>query len=50
MSSTVSAIGQQLLDLELISEEQLMTAQNEQTRTGERLTVVLEQLGYITYN
>ena len=50
MSSTVSAIGQQLLELELISEEQLVTAQDEQTRTGERLTVVLEHLGYITYN
>ncbi|NJL72841.1 MAG: hypothetical protein HC888_15440 [Candidatus Competibacteraceae bacterium] len=39
-----------LLDIGLITPEELETAHQEQRRSGERLTVVLEKLGLVSNN
>jgi hypothetical protein len=48
--SAGNEIGDLLLDIGLITDEELASAHAEQTKTGERLTLVLERLGLITHH
>lgn len=50
MSVSGNEIGDLLLDIGLITPEELETAHQEQRRSGERLTVVLEKLGLVSNN
>ncbi|MBI5173675.1 MAG: hypothetical protein HY986_12375 [Candidatus Melainabacteria bacterium] len=50
MSVSGNEIGDLLLDIGLITPEELETAHQEQCRCGERLTVVLEKLGLVSNN
>jgi type II secretory ATPase GspE/PulE/Tfp pilus assembly ATPase PilB-like protein len=50
MSFTGNEIGKLLIELELITPEELATAQEEQLRSGERVTLILEKLGYVSFN
>ena len=48
--SAGNEIGDLLLDIGLITDEELASAHEEQAKTGERLTLVLERLGLITHH
>ncbi len=48
--SAGNEIGDLLLDIGLITPEELATAHEEQTKSGERLTLVLERLGLLSYH
>ncbi|HNA74986.1 MAG TPA: hypothetical protein PKW73_16665, partial [Candidatus Obscuribacter sp.] len=50
MSVSGNEIGDLLLDIGLITPEELETAHQEQCRSGERLTMVLEKLGLVSNN
>ena len=50
MSVSGNEIGDLLVDIGLISQEELEKAHLEQTRSGERLTIVLEKLGLVSNN
>ncbi|MBK9770212.1 MAG: hypothetical protein IPP57_05190 [Candidatus Obscuribacter sp.] len=50
MSVSGNEIGDLLVDIGLITPEELENAHNEQSRTGERLSLVLEKLGLVSHN
>lgn len=50
MSVSGNEIGDLLVDIGLITPEELENAHLEQTRTGERLTLVLDKLGLVSNN
>ena len=50
MSASGNEIGDLLVDIGIITAEELASAMEEQASTGERLTLILDRLGLVTYH
>lgn len=50
MSVSGNEIGDLLVDIGIITAEELASAMDEQSRSGDRLTLILDRLGLVTYH
>ncbi|CAN5224758.1 hypothetical protein BH11CYA1_BH11CYA1_29360 [soil metagenome] len=50
MSASGNEIGDLLVDIGIITAEELASAMEEQARSGDRLTLILDRLGLVTYH